>query len=62
VAAFLNGRICLTEIPEVIESVMAGHENQPAKDIETILHADHQARVAAMETIELIAYHKILQG
>jgi len=62
VAAFLNGRICLTEIPEVIESVMDIHENQPAKDIKTILHADHQARVAALETIDLIAYHKILQG
>ena len=55
VAAFLNGRISLTEIPEVIETVMNGHENQPAKDIQTILQADHQARVAAGDTIELIA-------
>src|SRR6185369_1322680 len=34
VSAFLNGRICLTEIPEVIETVMNGHSNQPAKDIQ----------------------------
>ena len=47
VSAFLNERICLTEIPEVIETVMNGHSNQPAKDIQTILEADHQARQAA---------------
>src|SRR5689334_5169302 len=51
VAAFLNERISLTDIPQVIESVMNEHSNQPAKDIETILAADHEARLAARTTI-----------
>jgi 1-deoxy-D-xylulose-5-phosphate reductoisomerase len=55
VSAFLNERICLTEIPEVIETVMNGHSIQPAKDIETILEADHQARAAAVAAIEKLA-------
>ena len=55
VAAFLNERISLTEIPQVIESVMNSHANQPAKDIQTILAADHEARLAALEKI---ACHK----
>jgi len=54
VSAFLNERIGLTEIPHVIETVMNGHVNQPAKDIETILAADHHARHAALATIEEI--------
>ena len=52
VGAFLNERICLTEIPQVIETVMDGHANQPAKDIATILKADHDARLAAGAAIE----------
>ena len=52
VAAFLNEQIGLTEIPQVIESVMNEHSNQPAKDIQTILDADHQARLAAVAAIE----------
>ena len=55
VAAFLNERICLTEIPEVIEDVMNGHSNQPAKDIQTILEADRQSRYAALATIDKLA-------
>jgi 1-deoxy-D-xylulose-5-phosphate reductoisomerase len=55
VSAFLNGRICLTEIPEVIETVMNGHANKSAKDIQTILAADHEARAAARTTIEKLA-------
>jgi 1-deoxy-D-xylulose-5-phosphate reductoisomerase len=55
VSAFLNERICLTEIPEVIETVMNGHSNQPARDIQTVLEADHQARQAALATIENLA-------
>jgi 1-deoxy-D-xylulose-5-phosphate reductoisomerase len=52
VSAFLGERICLTEIPEVIETVMNAHSNQPAKDIQTILEADHHARLAAVSTVE----------
>jgi len=51
VAAFLNEEISLTEIPQIIESVMNDHSNQPAKDIQTILAADHEARLAARATI-----------
>ncbi len=52
VSAFLNERISLTEIPQIIETVMNQHSNQPANDIETILAADHDARLAASAVIE----------
>jgi len=52
VAAFLDERICLTEISQVIEQVMDDHSNQPAKDIQTILDVDHEARLAAAAIIE----------
>lgn len=55
VSAFIHERISLTEIPQIIESVMNNHSNQPAKDIETILAADHQARLAATSAIEKLA-------
>ena len=58
VAAFLNERICLTEIPEVIETVMNDHTNQPAQDIQTILDADHHARRAAAAIITHKKAHK----
>ena len=58
VSAFLNERICLTEIPQVIETVMNDHRNRPANDIETILETDHQARLAAIATIETLSAHK----
>ena len=61
VAAFLNERICLTEIPQVIEAVMNQHSNEAAKDIQTILAADRQARRAAIATIEEIISHKKAQ-
>ena len=54
VSAFLDERICLTEIPQIIESVMDEHTNQPARDIETILDADRAARLAALAIIEKI--------
>ena len=56
VSAFLNERIRLTEIPQVIETVMNNHVNQPAKDIETILDADHHSRHAAQATIEQLSH------
>ena len=52
VGAFIDERICLTEIPAIIESVMDEHTNQPVVDIETILAADHSARLAAQTEIE----------
>jgi 1-deoxy-D-xylulose-5-phosphate reductoisomerase len=56
VAAFLNERISLTVIPQVIESVMENHANRPAEDIQTILAADHEARLAAVTTIEQLSH------
>ncbi len=52
VGAFIDERICLTEIPLIIESVMNAHTNQPARDIETILEADRTARLVALTEIE----------
>ena len=52
VCAFIDERICLTEIPLVIESVMDAHTNQHARDIETILDADRAARLLALTEIE----------
>lgn len=55
VSAFLAERICLTEIPQVIEAVMDQHSVKEASDIETILEADRWARVAAAIEIEKLA-------
>ena len=52
VGAFIDERICLTEIPLIIESVMDAHTNQPARNIETILEADRTARLVALTEIE----------
>ena len=52
VGAFIDERICLTEISAVIESVMDEHTNQPVVDIETILAADRTARLVAQAEIE----------
>jgi 1-deoxy-D-xylulose-5-phosphate reductoisomerase len=54
VSAFIDQRISLTEIPQVVETVMNNHVNQPADSIETILDADHRARLAANEVIGAI--------
>jgi len=51
VSAFIDQQISLTEIPQVVETVMNSHMNQPAHDIETILAADHRARLAASDVI-----------
>jgi len=52
VGAFIEERIGLTEIPQVIDAVMNSHSNQPALEIETILEADRQARLAAISEIQ----------
>ena len=49
VAAFLDERICLTEIPSVIEGVMNSHEPRPIESIDSVLEVDRWARVAAVE-------------
>ena len=62
VSAFLGERISLTEIPEVIETVMNNHSNHAPKDIEAILEADRQARLAALGAIEKIICDKEAQN
>lgn len=47
VRAFIEERICLTDIPLIIEQVMNEHSPRPALDLETILDADRAARLHA---------------
>jgi len=51
VQAFIEERICLTDIARVIEAVMDGHETQPATDLDAILDADRTARLVAASEI-----------
>jgi 1-deoxy-D-xylulose-5-phosphate reductoisomerase len=57
VNAFIDGRICLTEIPQIIEAVMNSHANEPVRDIETVLAADRAARLLALAEIEKMSPH-----
>jgi 1-deoxy-D-xylulose-5-phosphate reductoisomerase len=54
VKAFLAGRIRLTDIPRVIESVMDGHETRPVANLDVVLEVDRLARAeAAVEIAQL---------
>ncbi len=55
VQAFIDERIVLTDIPQVIKAVMDGHTTCPATDLAAILSADRAARVSAQAEIELLA-------
>ena len=55
VRAFIEERICLTDIPRVIELTMDQHSTQPALDLETVLNTDREARFAANAEIEKLA-------
>jgi 1-deoxy-D-xylulose-5-phosphate reductoisomerase len=55
VRAFIDEKICLTDIPLVIEAVMNRHENQAANDLTTILSADQSARAEAIAEIEQVS-------
>ena len=52
VPAFLDERICLTDIPRVIEAVMNAHTVEPVTSLEAVLEADRWARVAAAAEVE----------
>jgi 1-deoxy-D-xylulose-5-phosphate reductoisomerase len=52
VQAFIEERICLTDIPIVIEAVMDSHIIQPATELTSILETDKAARQAAEVEIE----------
>ena len=53
VQAFIDERICLTDIPRVIEAVMDKHHTRPATELATVLEADASARVLARAEIEM---------
>ena len=55
VEAFLNGKIKLSEIARVNESVMRSHTRQDAVDLETILSVDRAARTRANELLSAAA-------
>jgi 1-deoxy-D-xylulose-5-phosphate reductoisomerase len=55
VRAFIDERICLTDIPRVIELAMDQHTTQPALDLKTVLNTDREARLAANAVIEKLA-------
>lgn len=52
VEAFLNGKIRLSDIPKIIESVMDAHESQSAADLEIILETDASARKQSIMKLE----------
>jgi 1-deoxy-D-xylulose-5-phosphate reductoisomerase len=54
VAAFLEERIRLTDIPRVIENVLDGHESRPVTDLDTVLETDRVARLSATEEINAL--------
>jgi 1-deoxy-D-xylulose-5-phosphate reductoisomerase len=55
VQAFIEERISLTDIPQVIEAVMDGHHIQPATELTAILKADQAARLSAATEIQKLA-------
>jgi 1-deoxy-D-xylulose-5-phosphate reductoisomerase len=63
VRAFIEERICLTDIPRVIEAVMDRHKVVAVADLDTVLATDRDARNAALTEIEhLIKPREILAG
>ena len=63
VKAFIEERICLTDIPKVIELVMNQHTIEAALDLETVLGADRSARISAGNEIEkLLKPSAVLAG
>ena len=55
VSAFIGEKICLTDIPVVIEAVMDRHIPEAAVDLPTILAADRSARNQAIAEIEQLS-------
>jgi 1-deoxy-D-xylulose-5-phosphate reductoisomerase len=59
VRAFIAERIQLTDIPPVIEAVMNKHSLREANSLETVLAADHDARVATEAVINEISHRSV---
>ncbi|PYS81848.1 MAG: 1-deoxy-D-xylulose-5-phosphate reductoisomerase, partial [Acidobacteria bacterium] len=55
VSAFLAGRIRLTDIPRVIESVMDAHETRAVSSLEVVCEVDRRSRLEAAREIERVA-------
>lgn len=59
VRAFIAERIQLTDIPRVIEGVMNQHSLREADTLETVLAADHHARLATEAVINEISNRSV---
>lgn len=60
VKAFLAGRIRLTDIPRVIESVMDAHETRPVASLDVVLEVDAGSRLlASQEIARLVEVSKV---
>ena len=55
VRAFLAGRIRLTDIPRVIESVMDKHEKRAVENLDVVREVDRRSRLEAAREIEAVA-------
>jgi 1-deoxy-D-xylulose-5-phosphate reductoisomerase len=55
VHAFIEERICLTDIPKVIEAVMDSHSPKAVKDLETVLETDRTSRITAAAEIDRLS-------
>jgi len=62
VKAFIDERISLTDIPTIIQRVMDNHSSEPALSLETVLNADHSARLSASAEIDLISSKDLVAG
>lgn len=60
VRAFIAERIQLTDIPRVIEAVMNQHSLREADTLETVLAADHSARLATEGVIKQLSNHSVV--
>ncbi len=52
VQAFLDNKIRLSDVPQIIESVMNEHQSQPAASLEIVLETDASARKKAIMKLE----------
>ncbi len=55
VAAFLENKICLSDIPKIIEAAMNEHQTKPVTNLESILKCDEQARRNTLQNLEKYA-------
>src|SRR2546429_39306 len=55
VHAFIDERIALSDIPQVIEEVMNHHQAAPVADLESVLQSDRSARILAQSAIANLA-------